>query len=103
DLAKVQEEIEKIVGKMNYLENQTSFSTIVINMYETRVVVPSLENKDLNTWEKTKKQLMTSTNLLIVAFSGLVIFTIGNLPIFLLLLLIGSVFYFIFRKKRKEP
>ena len=40
DLSKVQEEIELIVGKMKYLENQTSFSTIEIAMYENRVIVP---------------------------------------------------------------
>ncbi|MBW9235445.1 DUF4349 domain-containing protein, partial [Leptospira santarosai] len=34
DLAQVQEEIEVMVGKMKYLENQTSFSTIEISMYE---------------------------------------------------------------------
>ena len=33
DLAKVQEEIEVIVGKMKYLENQASFSTIELTMY----------------------------------------------------------------------
>ena len=33
DLAKVQEEIEVIIGKMKYLENQTSFSTIELTMY----------------------------------------------------------------------
>ena len=81
DLSKVQEEIELIVGKMKYLENQTSFSTIEIAMYENRVIVPGLDSKKLDTWEKTKKQLATSTNFIFAAGSGLIVFFIGNLPV----------------------
>ena len=100
DLAVIQEEIELIVGKMNYLENQTSYSTIDITMYENRVIVPGIDNKDLDTWDKTKKQLATSTNFLLAAASGLIVFIIGNLPIFILLLLIGLGVYLAFIRKR---
>lgn len=100
DLAKVQEEIEVIVGKMNYLENQTSYSTIEIAMFEDRVIVPTLDKNNLNTWDKTKKQLATSTNFILAAGSGIIVFFIGNLPVIILLSLIGISVYFIIRKKR---
>ena len=101
DLSKVQEEIELIVGKMKYLENQTSFSTIEIAMYENRVIVPGVDGKKLDTWEKTKKQLATSTNFIFAAGSGLIVLFIGNLPVLLLLLLVGVGIYFIFKRTRK--
>ena len=101
DLSKVQEEIEVIVGKMKYLENQTSFSTIEITMYENRVIVPDLDNKKLDTWEKTKKQLATSTNFIFAAGSGLIVFFFGNLPVFVFLLLVGIGIYFIIKRMRK--
>ncbi|WP_210468926.1 DUF4349 domain-containing protein [Sporosarcina sp. 6E9] len=100
DLASIQEEIEVIVGKMNYLENQTSYSTIDISMFENRVIVPGIDNKDLDTWDKTKKQLATSTNFLLAAGSGLIVFIIGNLPVFVLLLLVGFGVYLAFVRKR---
>jgi hypothetical protein len=100
DLAIIQEEIEVIVGQMNYLENQTSYSTVEISMFENRVIVPGLDNKDLDTWDKTKKQLATSTNFLLAAGSGLIVFIIGNLPIFILILLIGLGVYLAFVRKR---
>ncbi len=104
DLSEVQEEIEVMVGKMKYLENQTSFSTIELSMYENRVVVPEIESKELNTWEKTKKQLATSTNSLLSAGSALIVFFIGNLPVLLLLGAIGFiVFWIIKRRLRHEP
>jgi len=101
DLSKVQEEIELIVGKMKYLENQTSFSTIEITMYENSVIVPGLDSKNLNTWEKTKKQLATSINFIVAAGSGLIVFFIGNLPVLLLLLLVGIGIYFGIKKNNK--
>ena len=104
DLSEVQEEIEVMVGKMKYLENQTSFSTIELSMYENRVVVPEIESKELNTWEKTKKQLATSTNSLLSAGSALIVFFVGNLPVLLLLGAIGFiVFWIIKRRLRHEP
>lgn len=101
DLSNVQEEIELIVGKMKYLENQTSFSTIEIAMYENSVIVPGLDSKNLDTWEKTKKQLATSTNFIFAAGSGLIVFFIGNLPVLVFLLLVGIVIYFIVKRTRK--
>ncbi len=101
DLSNVQEEIELIVGKMKYLENQTSFSTIEIAMYENSVIVPGLDNNNLDTWEKTKKQLATSTNFIFAAGSGLIVFFIGNLPVLILLLLVGIGIYFGIKRMKK--
>lgn len=104
DLAAVQEEIETIQGRMKYLENQTSFSTIHISLYENKVIVPNLEDEDLNTWEKTKKQFMKSTNMLLAALSGLVVFILGNLPV-LGILAVAAVLIYLYMKrvmKRKD-
>ncbi|QFF97694.1 DUF4349 domain-containing protein [Psychrobacillus glaciei] len=100
DLASVQEEIEVIVGKIKYLENQTSFSTVELTMYENRVIIPEIDNKDLNTLDKTKKQFVTSTNALLAAGSGVIVFLIGNLPVFLFLGVIAFVVYWIFKRRR---
>ena len=100
DLATIQEEIEVIIGKMNYLENQTSYSTIEIAMFEDRVIVPALDKNNLNTWDKTKKQLATSTNFMLAGGSGLIVFFIGNLPVIILLSLIGIGVYVIIRRKK---
>jgi hypothetical protein len=100
DLAVVQEEIETIEGKMKYLENQTSLSTVTISLYESKVIVPEIDKDQLNTWEKTKKQFMKSTNMLLAFMSGLVVFIIGNLPI-LIVLGILIIFGFILFKKGK--
>jgi hypothetical protein len=103
DLATIQEEIEVMVGKMKYLENQTSFSTIELSMYENRVVVPDIDSKELNTWGKTQKQLATSTNALLATGSAFIVFFIGNLPVLVILVGIAVVVYWIIKRRiRRE-
>lgn len=102
DLAAIQEDIEIIEGKMTFLENQTALSTVNITLYENKVIVPDIEKDKLNTWEKTKKQFMKSTNLLLAGLSGFVVFIIGNLPILLILLILGLVVYFYYKKRRGQ-
>lgn len=102
DLAAVQEEIETIQGRMKYLENQTSLSTIHISLFENKVIVPNLEDEDLNTWDKTKKQFMESTNMLLAAISGFVVFVIGNLPILGIVAVAAVLIYLYIKKFRKR-
>ena len=102
DLAKVQEEIEVIVGKIKYLDNQTSFSTIELNFYEDRVIIPSIENKELNTWEKTKKQFVQSVNALLMIGSGIIVFLLGNLPVLLVIGIVSFLSIWFIRKRRKD-
>lgn len=102
DLAKVQEEIEVTVGKMKYLENQTTFATIELTMYENRVIVPGLDSEELNTWEKTKKQFVTSMNGLLAAGSAIIVFFIGNMPVLIILGVISSTVYWIIKRRKRN-
>jgi major membrane immunogen (membrane-anchored lipoprotein) len=102
NLANVQEEIEQIVGKMKYLENQSSLSTVTIHFFENKVVIPDLEKDQLNTWEKIKKQFMDSINFLLIAGSGLLVFFIGNSPILILFACVSIVGYLILKRIMKN-
>lgn len=102
DLNRVQEEIEQLLGRIKYIDNQTAYSTVTINMMQNLVYVPKVDSTQLNTWEKTKKQFATSLNFLLVVFSGSVIFLAGNLPIFLIGGLLGWLFYFIYKRKKDK-
>ncbi|MCM3454494.1 DUF4349 domain-containing protein [Heyndrickxia oleronia] len=102
ELAKVQEEIETIQGQMKYLENQTSLSTVTINLFEKTVVVPGFDNDKKNTWDQTKKQFMNSINYIAAFFSGLFILIIGNIPILAILALIGGISYIVWRRVKKK-
>ncbi|MFJ8070179.1 DUF4349 domain-containing protein [Peribacillus sp. NPDC096447] len=102
DLAVVQEEIEQLTGQMKYLENQTSYSTVTITLSQDGIVVPGIDNKELNTWERTKKQLATSANLLLKAGSGIIVFIIGNLPILIILGGAGAAVHWVIKRRGKR-
>jgi ABC-type amino acid transport system permease subunit len=101
DLAAVQEEIETIQGRIKFLENQTSLATVHLSLFENKVIVPNLEDEDLNTWDKTKKQFMKSTNMLLAAISGVFVFIVGNMPI-LVILAVAAVFVYLYLKKLRK-
>ncbi|RSK26765.1 DUF4349 domain-containing protein [Bacillus sp. HMF5848] len=103
DLARVQQDIEQIKGRMKYLQNQTSFSTVTISMFEHKVVVPNIEKNEFNTWEKTKKQFYNSINGLLSFFSAVVVFLLGNSPVIVLLVIILATLYYILRRTKKKP
>jgi hypothetical protein len=99
DLADVQEEIEQIAGRKKFLENQTALSTVTITLQENEVPVPKIDNDNLNTWQKIKKQFADNINILLAAGSGIIVFLIGNLPILLIVgAIVAAVIYFV-RKK----
>ncbi len=102
DLAAVQQEIETIEGRMKFLENRTALSSVTITLFENKVIVPNIDHDKLNTWEKTKKQFMKSTNFLFAALSGIVVFIVGNLPIFIIFAILGVIVVFFYKKRRSK-
>lgn len=102
ELARVQEEIESVVGKMKYLEDQTDLSTVNVIIQENKLIIPDIQKDDLNTWERTKQQFNESVNNVLLFASGTVVFLVGNSPILLFFVIIISSTVFIIKKKRKN-
>lgn len=102
-LGDTQEEIEEIKGEMEYLENHSAMSTVNIDMTEEKVKAGDVKKQaDLNTWQKTKRALVASTNAIMTFFSGLVVFLIGFSPILVPLIFIAGIIYWIYRKRKNK-
>lgn len=102
ELSRVQEEMETIEGQMKYLKNQSDLSTITITLHEDSVIVPGLENGQLNTWDKTKKQFMKSINFIVSFCSGLFVLVIGNIPVLIILGLIAMIAVILYKRFKKQ-
>lgn len=102
DLARVQEEIETIVGRLNYLKDKTDFATVTIHIQEENVKLTSMNEGELNTWDEAKKQWMRSINFILTAFSGMFVFFVGNFPLFLLGLIFIGIGFIIWQKVRRK-
>ncbi|WP_224752526.1 DUF4349 domain-containing protein [Metabacillus arenae] len=102
DLTAVQEEIEQLQGRMNYLENQSALATVTINLTEQNVNVPGLQGDELNTFEKTKKQFMDSLNFLLSFFSSIFVLLVGSLPILIPLAIVVLITIYFIKKSSKS-
>lgn len=103
NLSSVQEEIERIKGKMKYLENQSALSTVEIHYEESKVFVPEVGEKlELQTWQKTKKGFSDSINMIISFFAHVFIFIVGYSPLLLLLLIVIFLIWRLVRKRKND-
>ncbi|MEH7388303.1 DUF4349 domain-containing protein [Bacillus sp. JJ1521] len=103
DLARVQEEKEQILGRMNFLQNNVDYSTVTIHLEEQLVKIDSIkDNKSLNTWQKAKSLFIDTINGIISVFSSLVVFVIGLSPILIPIVVILIVWIVLRKKKRQE-
>lgn len=104
DLAKVQEEIERIKGRMRYLDENISFSTITLTIVEKKVTASLNQVADQGTWKKAWLALNKSTLGLLDFFNGLIVVIAALLPILIVLAIIGLPIFFYWRKRvKKEP
>jgi Domain of unknown function (DUF4349) len=99
DLAKVQEEIEQIEGRLKYLKNQSDYSTVTIQFEVKNLKAEKLQTEELNTWKKTKMLFMKTVNFLVSAVSFLVVGLLGLAPVWLIVI---GVLYWMWRKRKKE-
>lgn len=103
DLSKVQEDLERITGRINYLDNHVAFSTVNIHIREKTVSVSSLQDSEtLNTWTRAESLFMNTLNVIISFFSGAVVLVIGLSPILLPLIGIILIIFLYQRKLNKN-
>lgn len=96
-LAAVRENIERTEGRMKYLKDQTSYSTLTVSVYEPSMLVTSTGGGFFyELGEAVKKGLSGFTSVL----AGLITVVIALLPLIIIALVI---IYFVMRyfKKRK--
>ncbi|WNB90787.1 DUF4349 domain-containing protein [Bacillus sp. NEB1478] len=99
DLANVQEEIEQIQGRLNFLKNQSDYSTVTINFGVKNLKAEKLQTEELNTWKKTKKLFMETVNFFVSAVSFIIVALIGLAPLWLIM---AVIVYFIWRRKNRQ-
>ncbi|MFD2671627.1 DUF4349 domain-containing protein [Marinicrinis sediminis] len=100
ELASIQEEIERLKGRLRYLDQNVSYSTIELRMYEPReeTAINSKEEKERPFADKVSEAMTGSLNFLKMFFQSLVIFFAGALPILVVLLIIGIPLFLLLRK-----
>jgi len=102
ELSKVQGEIEQLKGRMRYLDQNVSYSTVELRMYQqTGGKSPFDPNKGAALSDRLQSAWIASLNVLAVVLQGILVFLAAALPILLLaaVVLIPAVYY---RRRRNQ-
>lgn len=103
ELSKVQEAIEQIKGRIRYLDQNVSFSTIELRMYQQTGNKPLLSDPHkLTLEERIQKAWNSSLNVLVAVMQGILVFLAAAFPILIIGLLIGVPIWVFRRKRNKE-
>ena len=102
ELAKVQEAIEQIKGRMRYLDQNVSYSTIELRMYQQTGKKPLLSDpNELTLAERAEKAWGSSLNVLVAVLQGVLVFLAAAIPVLVLLLVIAIPIW-VYRRKRNS-
>lgn len=97
----IREEIEAVEGRLNYLKNKVSLSTIQLEIYQDTYYTQ--ETTRYKRFEKTGWSFGEKAgNALSTGWDGILIFFIGLLYFWPLFLIGGFVFWFVRRRIRKK-
>lgn len=103
ELAKVQEEIEKIKGRMRYLDQNVAFSTIDIRIQEVADGQISFQGTNKGPFSSQINKVFTgSIQTAITIFQGIFLFVVAVLPFLLIAVVFGVPIWWILRKRRRR-
>jgi hypothetical protein len=102
DLAKVQEEIEQIKGRMRYLDENVSYSTISITLVEKKVTATLDDVTDASIWKQAWLTFHQSLLAILSFLKWLVVFIAGAIPVLLFLAVPGVPLFLYLKRQRKR-
>jgi len=88
-LAKVQEEIETIKGRMRYIDSNVSYSTIELRMYQTLEKKEPKKEENRNAFLRAGEAMKGSAEAIVSFFEGLLIVLAGAFPILIVLAILA--------------
>ncbi|GLX68254.1 DUF4349 domain-containing protein [Paenibacillus glycanilyticus] len=100
-LATVQENIERLKGRIRYLDNNVSYSTIELRLYQPEAGADTKSVED-GLGGKMSQALNDSVDAMVTVLQGLLIFVAGALPILLLVAIIGLPIYWLRGRHRSK-
>ncbi|MBN2073061.1 MAG: DUF4349 domain-containing protein [Actinobacteria bacterium] len=95
ELSNVQEEIEIIKGRMKYLDNMVSYSTIDVYLFEPEPIATTTGWGFLDALKRGLRGAVT-------VFNGIIMFIIAMSPIIVILAIVGVIVWLIVRARRRR-
>lgn len=101
ELGRVQEEIEKIKGRMTYLEQNVAFSTVEIRLYQKLEGAKKQKEPADSFGGQIKHAASASASVMLEVLQALLLFLAGALPVLTVLAIAGTPVLWWLRKRRR--
>lgn len=98
-LGQVQEEIERIQGRLRYLDNNVAFSTVELSMYQTNQTIKQSTSAGDGLGGKMLQALTDNTKNVWEGVKLLLIFLAGALPVLIALAVVAAPIIWLKRRK----
>ena len=99
ELARVREEIERMTGRLRYLENRVGYSTITVSLIQSKTMVSVEDSWSTRFWHNVKQTVLEGLEMLGGTLRGLFLLLVGGLPFWI----IGAVvIWLVVRHRRKR-
>ncbi|WP_188017005.1 DUF4349 domain-containing protein [Paenibacillus antarcticus] len=104
ELGKIQEDIEQTKGRMRYINNNVSYSTITVRLFQQEGVVDSalIKEEKAPLFERANDALKGTVTALSILFQWLVVIVFGASPILLFVIIAWLVLWLIRRNKAER-
>lgn len=100
ELAKIQEAIERMKGRMRFIDQNVAFSTVEIRLYQPGSTLDT--QKSDSVFGRSRDAMLSSMGFLAGFGQGLVVFLAGIIPILAIGLVIGSPLWILLKRNRKK-
>lgn len=101
ELERIQTDIERIKGRMRYIDSNVAYSTIEIRVYQPDAAKLSATGPDSSLLERMKNALTGSIEVLSRLAQWLIVFLAGALPLLVIAFIILAPIW-IYRRKTRE-
>lgn len=102
-LGEIQEQIEQIKGRMRYIDQNVSFSTVELRLYQTEKPVTTIQTKEQSPLgERASEALKGSMNALSVMFQWLVVVLAAALPVLVVAAVVVAIVIWLRRVLRRQ-
>jgi len=102
ELAVIQEEIERMKGRMQYLQQNVDYSTVELRIYERSAGASALNGEAGGLGERMASAVRNSLNALAIVAEGVLIVVAGAIPIAAAIVLLGGPIYWYIRRRKAK-
>lgn len=104
ELGRVQEEIERLKGRMRFLDQNVAYSTVELRIYERTDGNALMLTEDQNLFERAWQAMKSSTTFLWQFLQAVLVFIAGALPVLLVLAIVGvPITFWLLRRSTAGP